>query len=109
MPNSLSHSFITMGKTKEYSCDVQQKVVELHKMGSGYKKIAKALKMPISTIRAIINMFQSTEDLKNRPGKGHVSILSPRIVRRMAQVAKESPRITAGELQKLDGSCGQKV
>jgi len=45
---------ITMSKTKEYSSDMQQKIVELHKIESGCKKIAKELKIPILTIRAII-------------------------------------------------------
>ncbi len=36
-----------------YSPDVQQKIVEAHKIESGHKKIANALKTPISTIRAI--------------------------------------------------------
>jgi len=38
-----------MSKTKEYSSDVQQNIVELYYTESGYKKIAKALKSPIST------------------------------------------------------------
>jgi len=36
------------------SYDVQNKIVELHKIESGCKKRAKALKIPISTIRGII-------------------------------------------------------
>ncbi len=65
-----------MGKAKEYSCGVRQKVVELHTMGSVYKKIARVLKMPISTIRAIIKKFQSTVNVMNQPGIGRVSISS---------------------------------
>jgi len=55
---------------------VQQKIVELHKLESGCKKIAKALKIPISIIMVIINEFHSTEDVMNLPGRGCVSILS---------------------------------
>ncbi len=32
------------------------------------------MKIPISTIRAIIKNFQSTENVMNLPGRGHVSI-----------------------------------
>jgi len=39
---------------KEHGSDVHQKIDELHKIESGSKKIAKELKMPILTIRAII-------------------------------------------------------
>jgi len=64
-----------MSKTKEYSSDVQQKIAEHHKIESGCKKIAKELKNPILTIRAIIKKFQTNKDVTNLPGKGHVSIL----------------------------------
>jgi len=48
-----------MSKTKEYSSDVHQKIVEHHKIESGCKKIAKDLKIHILTFRAIIKKFQS--------------------------------------------------
>jgi len=41
-----------MNKTKEHGSDVHQKIVELHKIQSGCKKIE--LKIPILTIRATI-------------------------------------------------------
>jgi len=62
-----------MSKTKEYSSDVHQKIVEHHKIERGCKKIA--LKIPILTIRAIIKKFQSTKGVTNLPGRGRVSIL----------------------------------
>ncbi len=55
-------------KTKEYISDVQQKIIELHKLESGFKKRAREVKIPISTIRAIIKNFQSTENVMNLPG-----------------------------------------
>ncbi len=64
-----------MRKTKEYISDVQQKIIELHKLESDFKKRARA-KIPISTIRAIIKNFQSTENVMNLPGRGRVSISS---------------------------------
>jgi len=64
-----------MSKTKEYSSDVQQEIVDHHKIQSGYKKISKELKIPILTIRAIIKKCQSTKDVTNLPGRGRVSIL----------------------------------
>ena len=90
-----------MGKTQEHSDDVRRKVVELHKSRNGHKKISKELKIPISTIMEIIKKFKATGDVKNQPGRGRVCTLTPRTVRRMVRLAKESPRITAGELQKL--------
>ncbi len=65
-----------MRKTKEYISDVQQKIIELHKLESGFKKRARAVKIPIYTIRAIIKNFQSTENVTKLPGRGRVSISS---------------------------------
>ncbi len=98
-----------MRKNKKYSSDVKNKIVEHHKIESGCKKRAKALKIPISTIRAIIELFQSTKNVTNMPGKWCVSISSQCTVRRRVSVAKDSPRITAGELQRLVESWGQKA
>src|SRR4029434_7411763 len=98
-----------MGKTQEHSDDVRRKVVELHKSRNRHKKISKELKIPISIIMEIIKKFKATGDVKNQPGRGRVCTLTPRTVRRMVRLAKESPRITAGELQRLVESCGQKV
>ncbi len=65
-----------MRKTKEYISDVQPKIIDLHKLESGFKKRARAVKFPISTIRAIIKNFQSTENVTKLPGRGRVSISS---------------------------------
>ncbi len=51
---------------------MQNKIVEHHKIESGGKKRVKALEIPISTI---IKRFQSTKDVKNLPGRGHVYIV----------------------------------
>ncbi len=53
-----------MRKNKEYISDVQNKIVEHHKIESVCKKRVKALEITISTIRAIIKNFQSTKMLK---------------------------------------------
>ena len=85
-----------MRKTSEYSSDVRQKVVDLQKSGNGYKKIAKQLKMPITTIRSIIRKLKTTGDVKKLPGRERMSTLTPHGVRRMVRVDKASPKITAG-------------
>jgi len=48
-----------MNKTKEHGSDVHQKIVELHKIESGCKKIAKELKIPILTIWTIFICWRS--------------------------------------------------
>ncbi len=64
-----------MRKTKEYISDVQQKIIKVHKIESGCKKRARAVKNPISTIRAIIINFQSIENVMNLSGRGRVYIV----------------------------------
>src|SRR4029434_7243158 len=98
-----------MGKTQGHSDNVRRKVVELHKSGNGYKKTSKQFKISISTIMAIIKKFKATGDVKNQPGRGPVCKLTPCPVRRMVRLEKKSPRITAGEMQRLVESWGQKV
>src|SRR4029434_1485197 len=70
---------------------------------------SKLFKIPISTIMAIIKKCKATGEVKNQPGRGPVCKLTPRTLRRMVRLAKESSRITAGELQRLVESWGHKV
>src|SRR4029434_862101 len=57
---------------------------------------------------AIIKKFKAIGDV-NQPGRGRVCTFTPHTVRRMVRLANKSPRITAGELQKLVESWGQNV
>ena len=43
-----------MGKTKELSKDIRDKIVDLHKAGMGYKKKSKQLGEKLTTVGAII-------------------------------------------------------
>ncbi len=74
--SNISEIYYHSSKTKEYISDVLQKIIELHKLESGFKKRARAVKIPIFTIRAIIKKFQSTYNVTKLPGRGHVSISS---------------------------------
>ncbi len=61
-----------MWKTKEYISDVQQKINELHKLESDFKK--RAVKISISTIRAIIKILCGRISKKKKnPGKKMLS------------------------------------
>ena len=72
-------------------------------MVEGYRKIAKQLKIPISTIRAIIKKFKATGKGQNLLGRGRMSIFTPCTVRRMAPVTKESPRMELGNCRHQSG------
>uniref|UniRef100_A0A8C4GQ73 Conserved oligomeric Golgi complex subunit 4 n=1 Tax=Dicentrarchus labrax TaxID=13489 RepID=A0A8C4GQ73_DICLA len=47
-----------MGKTKELSKDIRDKIVGLHKAGLGYKKISKQLGEKLTTVGAIIRKWK---------------------------------------------------
>ena len=58
----------TMGKTKELSKDIRDKIVDLHKAGMGYKKISKQLGEKLTTVGAIIRKWKKHKVTANRSG-----------------------------------------
>ncbi|KAJ8355580.1 hypothetical protein SKAU_G00183740 [Synaphobranchus kaupii] len=60
-----------MGKTKELSKDVRDKIVDLHKAGMGYKTIDKQLGEKETTVGAIIRKWKKHEMTINRPRSDH--------------------------------------
>ena len=47
-----------MGKTKELSKDIRDKIVDLHKAGISYKTIGKKLDEKVTTIGVIIRKWK---------------------------------------------------
>ncbi|XP_018090919.1 zinc finger protein 300 isoform X2 [Xenopus laevis] len=61
-------------KRKELPREFRDKVVELHELGEGYKKISRTLEIPLSTVKSIIKkwkMYRTTQTLprSGRPSK----------------------------------------
>ena len=54
-----------MGKTKELSKDIRDKIVDLHKAGMGYKKISKQLGEKLTTVGAIIRKWKKHKATAN--------------------------------------------
>ncbi len=71
---SLSHTghwkFNMAPHGKELSEDLKKRIVALHKVGVGYKKIAKTLKLSCSTVAKTIQRFNRTGSTQNRPRHG---------------------------------------
>ena len=59
-----------MGKTKELSQDIREKIVDLHKAGMGYKKISKQLGEKLTTVGAIIRKWKKHNVTANLPCLG---------------------------------------
>lgn len=72
-PNSsnLAPTISTMGSSKQLARTLKLRIVDAHKAGEGYKKIAKRYQMPISSVRNVIKKWQSsgTVEVKARSGR----------------------------------------
>src|SRR4029434_4140599 len=87
-----------MGKTKELSKDVRDKIVDLHKSGMGYKTTGKQLGEKQTTIGAIIRKWKRHQTTVHRSRSGAPCKISPRAVSVIIRKLQNSPRTTQGEL-----------
>ncbi|KAJ8374544.1 hypothetical protein SKAU_G00051240 [Synaphobranchus kaupii] len=87
-----------MGKTKELSKDVRDKIVDLHKAGMGYKTIGKQLGEKETTVGAIIRKCKKHKMTINRPLSGAPCKISPRGVSMIMRKVRDQPRTTREEL-----------
>ena len=87
-----------MGKTKELTKDVRDKIVDLHKAGMGYKTIGKQLGEKQTTIGAIIRKWKQHQTTVNRSRSGAPCKISPRAVSVIIRKVQNNPRTTQGEL-----------
>ncbi len=83
-----------MAKTKELSKDVRDKIVDLHKAGTGYKTIAKQLGEKVRTVDAIICKWKKHKLTVNLPWPGAPCKISPRGVSTIMRVVRNQPRTT---------------
>ena len=87
-----------MGKTKELSKDIREKIVDLHKAGMGYKKISKELGERSTTIGAIIRKWKKHKVTANLPRSGAPRKISPRGISMMMRKVRDQPSTTQEEL-----------
>ena len=86
-----------MGKTKELSKNIRDKIVDLHKAGMGYKKISK-LGEKLTTVGAIIKKWKKHKVTANLPWSGAPHKISPRGISMMMRKVREQPSTTQEEL-----------
>lgn len=89
-----------MGRGKELSQDLRNKIVVLHKNGSGYRRISQLLNVPVSTIGSIIRKWKEKNSTINLPRKGAPRKISDQGVRRLIRRVIQEPRTTRKELQR---------
>src|SRR4029434_10363435 len=95
---NILHTFnlTTMGKTKELTNDVRDKIVDLHKAVMGYKTIGKHLGAKQTTIGAIIREWKQHHTAVNRSRSGAPCKISPCTVSVIIRKVQNNPRTTRG-------------
>lgn len=90
-----------MGKAKELSKVLREKVIELYKTGKGYKKISKELRMPISSVQTLIKRWKREirDSVETKPRSGRPTKISATAARKNVRDAKKNPQITSAEIQ----------
>ena len=83
-----------MGKTKELSKDIRDKIVDLHKAGMGYKKISKQLGEKLTTAGAITRKWKKHKVTANLPRSGAPCKISPRGISIMMRKVRDQPSTT---------------
>ncbi|CAJ0965489.1 unnamed protein product, partial [Ranitomeya imitator] len=89
---------VNMGKTKEHSKAIRDKIVEGHKAGKGYKTLFKELGLPISTVGSIIRKWKAYGTTVSLPRPGQPLKVSSRAEARLVRRVKANPRTTRKEL-----------
>ncbi len=87
-----------MGKPKELSKDIRDKIVDLHKDGMGYKTISKQLGEKETPVGAIIRKWKKYKITINRPRSGAPCMISPHGVRMIMRKVRDQPRTTREDL-----------
>ena len=87
-----------MGKTKELSKDIRDKIVDLHKAGMGYKKISKQLGEKLTTAGAIIWKWKKHKVTANLLRSRAPRKISPRGISMMMKKVRDQPSTTEEEL-----------
>ncbi|CAJ0941715.1 unnamed protein product, partial [Ranitomeya imitator] len=94
------HSYmVNMGKTKEHSKAIRDKIVEGHKAGKGYKTLSKELGLPVSTVGSIIRKWKAYGTTVSLPRPGQPLKVSSRAEARLVRRVKANPRTTRKELR----------
>ncbi|KAK3565322.1 hypothetical protein QTP86_005497 [Hemibagrus guttatus] len=77
---------------------MRKKVIEIYQSGKGYKAISKAVGLPQTTVRAILQ-WRKHGTVENLPRSGWPTKITPRAQRQLIQEVTKDPTTTSKELQ----------
>ena len=90
----------TMGKIKELSVDLRQKIINFHKSGNSYSTISNRLAIPRSTVQSVVKKFKRVGTTENLPGRGRKPKLSPKNVRKRCHKVNINPSVVSKDIDK---------
>ena len=92
-----------MGKWKEISQDLRNKIVDLHKSGSSLGAISKCLKVPRSSVQTLVHKYKLHGTTQPSYRSGRRRVLSPRDERALVR------KVQIKDLVKMLEETGAKV
>ena len=79
-----------MGKSKEYSVEIRQRIIDFHKRGSSLGGISRRLKIPKQSVSPIIRKYKTFGLTQSLPRSGRPPKLSPASERKQPQNNEEA-------------------
>lgn len=73
--------------------------MELYKDGKGYKKISKALHLPVRTVQSLIMKWKTLGSLETKTRPGRPRKIAAKPASGIVQDTKKNPQVTSGEMQ----------
>lgn len=90
-----------MPKIKEISLDLRQLIVDDHKNGLSYNKIAKKYKKSKATIQTVIRKFKNHQTIENMPRTGRPRKTSLRDDNRIIKEIKKEPTLSSKNIKEM--------
>ena len=90
---------ITMGRSKDLSEELRKAIVDGHKGGLGYKKLARQFNIHLSTVREIIYKWRASKTVSSLPRSGRPKKLTERTKRKLVRKVTSNPAMTSKDLQ----------
>ncbi|CAF2146558.1 unnamed protein product [Rotaria magnacalcarata] len=91
-----------MSKSKEYSEDFRQLIIQHHLMGKSLCEIAEIARIAKSTVHSIVNIYQITTTVKTIPGRGRkiktTHIIDQVIINKIRSNRRKSAKVIQNEL-----------
>ncbi|KAF2357347.1 Transposase Tc1-like [Trinorchestia longiramus] len=88
-----------MGKNKDISQDLCERIVELHNEGLGHRKISAPLCVPIASVRTIIRKWKYRNTTLSKPRTGRPRKINNRAARELVRTVVQRPQTTRKELK----------